>query len=147
MSSGVGTMSKEFVLGTVHKYDWVQLGGAIKHPESGKRVMLSNPYSVDLMLSDLVDTEYITENNQSSFLWLANQDQERADNVKVLKNGIWSTYWHDGKNRTIKKNAFATARAGSGPGASLMQRDISLSQGVITNMTNPTDESGDYIAV
>ncbi len=36
MSSGVGTVSKEFVLGTVHHYDWVQIGGAIKHPESGK---------------------------------------------------------------------------------------------------------------
>ena len=38
MSSGVGTMSKEFVLGTVDHYDWVQLGGAITHPENGKRV-------------------------------------------------------------------------------------------------------------
>ena len=38
MSSGVGTMSKEFVLGTLNHYDWVQLGGAIKHPENGKRV-------------------------------------------------------------------------------------------------------------
>jgi len=38
MSSGVGTMSKEFVLGTVHKYDWIQVGGAIKHPEEGKVV-------------------------------------------------------------------------------------------------------------
>ena len=38
MSSGVGTMSKEFVLGTIDHYDWVQLGGAIKHPENGKRV-------------------------------------------------------------------------------------------------------------
>ena len=28
MSSGVGTMSKEFVLGTVHHFDWVQVGGA-----------------------------------------------------------------------------------------------------------------------
>ena len=36
MSSGVGTMSKEFVLGTIHHYDWVQMGGAIKHPEEGK---------------------------------------------------------------------------------------------------------------
>jgi glycosyltransferase involved in cell wall biosynthesis len=35
MSSGVGTMSKEIVYGTVHKYDWVQVGGAIKHPEEG----------------------------------------------------------------------------------------------------------------
>ena len=32
MSSGVGTMSREIVMGTVHKFDWVQVGGAIKHP-------------------------------------------------------------------------------------------------------------------
>ena len=32
MSSGVGTMSREFVMGTVHHFDWVQVGGAIKHP-------------------------------------------------------------------------------------------------------------------
>tara|TARA_B100000767_G_scaffold159962_1_gene150101 strand:- start:170 stop:1558 length:1389 start_codon:yes stop_codon:yes gene_type:complete len=38
MSSGIGTMSKEFVLGTVQHYDWVQIGGAIKHPEAGKVV-------------------------------------------------------------------------------------------------------------
>ena len=34
--SGVGTMSKALVEGTVHKYDWVQIGGAIKHPDEGK---------------------------------------------------------------------------------------------------------------
>ena len=38
MSSGVGTMSREFVYGTLHKYDWVQIGGAIKHPEDVKVV-------------------------------------------------------------------------------------------------------------
>jgi len=38
MSSGVGTMSREFVLGTLKHYDWVQVGGAIKHPDSGKVV-------------------------------------------------------------------------------------------------------------
>ena len=36
MSSGVGTMSREFVLGTLKHYDWIQVGGAIKHPDSGK---------------------------------------------------------------------------------------------------------------
>ena len=41
MSSGVGTMSKEFVLGTIDKYDWVQIGGAIKHPEAGKVVNMN----------------------------------------------------------------------------------------------------------
>ena len=29
MSSGVGTMSREFVYGTLHKYDWVQIGGDV----------------------------------------------------------------------------------------------------------------------
>ena len=42
MSSGVGTMSKEFVLGTAHHYDWVQIGGAIKHPEDGKMVDMND---------------------------------------------------------------------------------------------------------
>jgi hypothetical protein len=36
MTSGIATVSKQLVLGTVHKYDWVQLGAAIKHPEMGK---------------------------------------------------------------------------------------------------------------
>ena len=36
MHRGLATMSREFVLGTVDKYDWVQLGGAVKHPEEGK---------------------------------------------------------------------------------------------------------------
>ena len=36
MHSGIATQSKEFVMGTIHKYDWVQLGAAIKHPDQGK---------------------------------------------------------------------------------------------------------------
>ena len=34
--SGIGTMSKEIVLNTIDKYDWVQLGAAVKHPDHGK---------------------------------------------------------------------------------------------------------------
>jgi len=41
MNSGIATMSRELVLGTVHKYDWVQLAGAITHPEKGKIFDLS----------------------------------------------------------------------------------------------------------
>ena len=36
MASGIANVSKQLVLGTVDKYDWVQLGAAIKHPEAGK---------------------------------------------------------------------------------------------------------------
>ena len=37
MNSGIGTMSREIVMGTLHRYNWVQIAGAIKHPEKEKR--------------------------------------------------------------------------------------------------------------
>ena len=40
--SGIGTMSKEIILNTQDKYDWVQLGAAVKHPEAGKVFDLSD---------------------------------------------------------------------------------------------------------
>ena len=36
--TGIGTMSKEMVLGTIDKYDWLQLGAGINHVEHGKYV-------------------------------------------------------------------------------------------------------------
>ena len=47
MSSGVGTMSREIIVGTAHHFDWVQVGGAIKHPEEGKMFDLRNNIYVD----------------------------------------------------------------------------------------------------
>jgi glycosyltransferase involved in cell wall biosynthesis len=41
MHSGIATMSKEIVLNTIQEYDWIQLGAALKHPESGKVVDVS----------------------------------------------------------------------------------------------------------
>ena len=42
MASGIANVSKQLVLGTVYKYDWVQLGAAIKHPEAGKILDLND---------------------------------------------------------------------------------------------------------
>ena len=36
LHSGIATMSKEMVLHTAHKYDWLQVGAAVKHPDEGK---------------------------------------------------------------------------------------------------------------
>jgi len=33
LHSGIATISKEIVLHTAHKYDWVQVGAAVKHPD------------------------------------------------------------------------------------------------------------------
>jgi hypothetical protein len=41
LPSGIGTISKEIILNTVHHYDWVQLGAALDHPDAGKAFDLS----------------------------------------------------------------------------------------------------------
>ena len=38
MTSGISTMAREIVVGTAHRYNWVNLGAAINHPEQGKRL-------------------------------------------------------------------------------------------------------------
>ena len=58
MSSGIGTMSKEFVLGTCHHFDWVQVGGAIKHPEAGKVVNMDQTVRDETGVKDAKLTIY-----------------------------------------------------------------------------------------
>jgi len=51
MSSGVATMSAEIVRNTIHKFDWVQVGGAIDHPEKNKEIDLGDAVLKDWKLS------------------------------------------------------------------------------------------------
>jgi glycosyltransferase involved in cell wall biosynthesis len=37
-TSGIATMAKEIVLGTAHRFNWVNLGAAVHHPEHGTRL-------------------------------------------------------------------------------------------------------------
>ncbi len=52
MSSGVGTMSREIVMGTIKEYDWVQVAGAIKHPDAGKAVDMCDSVRKDSGVED-----------------------------------------------------------------------------------------------
>ncbi len=40
MTSGIATVSNEFVMGSLDKFHWVQLGAAVKHPDHGKEIDL-----------------------------------------------------------------------------------------------------------
>lgn len=50
--SGVATMSKEIVLGTAQHYNWVQIGAAVKHPEVGKILDLSENVNKQIGIED-----------------------------------------------------------------------------------------------
>lgn len=41
LSSGIAVMSREIVLGSLDKYNWVQLAASIKHPDEGKIIDMS----------------------------------------------------------------------------------------------------------
>ena len=59
--SGVGTQSREIVLSTAHHYNWINLGGAIKHPENGKGFDLSSEVNKITGLKDSLVKVFATE--------------------------------------------------------------------------------------
>jgi len=40
--SGVGVVSKAIVLGTIHRFDWVEIGALLNHPDKGKLIDMSD---------------------------------------------------------------------------------------------------------
>ena len=42
LPSGIGTMTKELIIGNAHMYNFVHLGAAINHPDVGKIMDLSS---------------------------------------------------------------------------------------------------------
>ena len=51
-NSGVSNVGKEVILGTAHHYNFVCMGGAITHPDEGKRFDLSEDTDIKTGLTD-----------------------------------------------------------------------------------------------
>ena len=115
MSSGVGTMSKEFVLGTLHHYDWVQIGGAITHPDVGKIINMNDSVRKDTGIEDANLTIYPTNGYGSQELvrelmirekpdailhytdprfwgWLYDMEHELRQNIPIFYYNIWDDW-------------------------------------------------------
>jgi hypothetical protein len=52
MTSGISTIARELVVGTSHVYNWVNVGGAINHPDNGKRLDISQDTNQILGIND-----------------------------------------------------------------------------------------------
>ncbi len=112
MSSGVGTMSREFVMGTLDRYDWVQMGGAIKHPEEGNVVDISESVQKDYGIKDAFLKIYPISGYGSDetlraimniekpdailiytdprfWIWLFNMEHEIRQNIPIFYYNIW----------------------------------------------------------
>ena len=51
-ASGVGNMAKEIVINTAHHFNWINLGGAVKHPDEGKGFDLSGEINDIININD-----------------------------------------------------------------------------------------------
>ena len=112
MSSGIGTMSKEFVLGTLHHYDWVQLGGSIKHPEEGKvidmqdsvrketgiedaylKIFCTSGYGNQEIVRELIGLEkpdaILHYTDPRFWIWLYQMENEVRQNIPIFYYNIW----------------------------------------------------------
>ena len=112
MTSGIATMSKELVLGTIHKYDWVQLGAAIHHPEIGKiidinqdvrdktgvedaslKIYTNNGYGDINTLRKIMDIEkpdaILHFTDPHYWQWLYDNEHEIRQQVPILYYHIW----------------------------------------------------------
>ena len=52
MHSGIATMAREIVMNTAHRYNWINLGAGIQHPEAGKLLDLSGDINKRLDIDD-----------------------------------------------------------------------------------------------
>lgn len=81
MHSGVATMSRELVLSTAHQYYWVQLAGAISHPEKGKVMDLTQATKDMLKLDDAYVKLYPVDGYGNEEVLFAVIAQEKPDAI------------------------------------------------------------------
>ena len=113
--SGIATVGKEIVLHTAQHFNWVQIAGAIKHPDKGKVFDLSQSINQETGLTDSnvklfpVDgygnielvRQIIKQEKPDAlmlitdpryFMWLFNAEGEIRKNIPIMYLNIWDDY-------------------------------------------------------
>jgi len=113
--SGVATVAKELVMNTAQHFNWINVGGAISHPEAGKRLDLSNDtnnhtgltdssvilypsngYGDARLIRSIIEIEkpdavfLITDPRY--FIWLFQIENEIRKKMPIIYLNIWDDY-------------------------------------------------------
>ena len=128
--SGVAQIGREMVINTCHHYNWVQIAGAVKHPEKGKKVDISennnqlagiNDSSVMLyptdgygnpdLLRQIIDLEkpdaifLITDPRY--FTWVFQMENEIRKHIPIVYLNIWDSLPAPSYNREFYESCDA----------------------------------------
>ena len=101
--SGVATVGREIVLHTSQHFNWVCLGGSIKHPESGKRFDLSQSTNDTTGLKDSSVTIYPVDGYGSPELLRSIIDFEKPDAIMLITDPRYFIHIFQIENE-IRKN-------------------------------------------
>lgn len=114
LHSGIATQSKEMVLSTIHKYDWVQLGAALKHPDQGKvfdisveagkeagvedaylKIYANTGYGSPDIIRELINIEkpdmIVHFTDPRFWRWLYDMEHEVRQFVPIVYYNIWDS--------------------------------------------------------
>ena len=105
--SGIGTIAKEIVLHTCHHYNFVQIGAAIKHPEAGKRIDLSDETNNLVGLSDSSVVIYPNDGYGNPRLLRNIIETEKPDAIFLFTDPrYWTWLFQMEKTNNLKKCCF-----------------------------------------
>ena len=113
--SGVATVGREIVIHTAQHFNWVNIGGAIKHPDNGKRLDLSQSTNETAGLTDSSVTMYPVDEygnpdilrqliqiekpdaimlitDPRYFVWLFMMENEIRKSIPITYLNIWDDY-------------------------------------------------------
>ena len=101
--SGVATIAKEIVCGTAHHFNWVQMAGAIKHPDKGKRLDLSPSTNKEVEIEDSSVILYPTDGYGDSRTLREILNIENPDAIMLFTDPRYFTYIFNMENEIRKK--------------------------------------------
>lgn len=115
MHSGIATMAREFVMGTAHIYNWINLGGAQNHPSNGQtfdvsedvtkntgvedasvRLYAITGYGTPAHIRELMQKENIDAilhfTDPRYWIWLYEMEREIRQQIPLIYLNIWDNF-------------------------------------------------------
>ena len=128
--SGVAHMGREMITETCHRYNWVNIGGSVKHPDEGKRFDLSEDTNKRRGLDDssvfiypitgygtpeLLRGMLLREKPDAIFIitdprywtWLFDMEAEVRKHIPIIYLNIWDNYPAPIYNKTFYESCDA----------------------------------------
>ena len=103
MTSGISTIARELVIGTSHRFNWVNIGGAIQHPDAGKRLDISEDTNKIMGIPDSSVYIYPVNGYGSPELIRQMMDIEKPDAIMFFTDPRYWTWLFQMENEIRKK--------------------------------------------